>query len=121
VAKGTVQLIENPDNHNKIFHLTHPDPPTHEWTLDYICDRFNVGGFQFAGAGAPFTQPRNRIERMVWRQMQTILFHFANNPLFDRANIDAALPNLKVPQIDLTFADRLLNYAITRDWGQSAN
>ncbi len=116
VAKAAVRLIEKPENHNKIFHLTHPNPPTHEWTLDLVCKRFNLGGFHFAGTGAPFTQPRNRIERMVWRQMQTILFHFSNNPAFDRSNVDAALPDLPVPQITEEIANRLLDYAIDRDW-----
>ncbi len=121
VAKAAVALIENPQNHNKIFHLTHPNPPTHQWTMDYVCRRFNVGGLTFTGSGAPFTQPRNRIERMVWRQMQTILLHFANNPVFDRANINAALPNLPAPAIDERLVETLLGYAINRDWGQSAN
>lgn len=119
VAKAAVRVIENPENHNKIFHLTHPAPPTHEYTLDYVCRRFNFGGLHFVGAGAPFTQPRNRIERMVWRQMQTILFHFSNNPVFDRTNIDRALLDLKVPQITEELVDKLIDYAIERDWGHA--
>jgi nucleoside-diphosphate-sugar epimerase len=121
VAKGAVAIIEDPANHNKVFHLTHPDPPTHQRTLDYICKRFNVGGFSFSGAGTPFTQPRNRIERMVWRQMQTILFHFSNNPIFDRKNTDKAIPQIAVPEMSEDFAAKLLDYAISRDWGQAAN
>ncbi|HMK33424.1 MAG TPA: SDR family oxidoreductase [Desulfomonilaceae bacterium] len=119
VAKAAVAIIEKPQNHKKIFHLTHPDPPTNQWTLELICKRFRVGGFHFAGVGAPFTQPRNRIERMVWRQMQTILFHFSNNPLFDRSNIDAAVPGLKPPEVSEELVDHLLDYAIERDWGMS--
>lgn len=119
VAKGAVALIENPANHKKIFHLTHPNPPTHQWTLDLVCRRFNVGGLSLAGAGVPFTQPRNRIERMVWRQMQTILLHFSNNPLFDRANTDRAIPHVPVPVISEGLVNTLLDYAIERDWGQS--
>ncbi len=121
VAQAAIELIQNPENHNGIFHLTHPNPPSHEWTLNYICERFNVGGFKFSGAGTPFTQPRNRIERMVWRQMQTILFHFANNPIFDRTNIDRALPHVQVPDLSEAMVTKLLDYAVVRDWGQSAN
>jgi nucleoside-diphosphate-sugar epimerase len=121
VAKAAVALIENPANHNKIFHLTHPDPPTHQWTLDYICKKFDIGGFRFVGAGAPIAQPKNRVERMMWRQIQSIRFHFANNPLFDRSNIDAALPDLFVPPITEAFVTQLLEYAIMRDWGQAIN
>ncbi|MFH1113233.1 MAG: SDR family oxidoreductase [Pseudomonadota bacterium] len=119
VAEAAVRIIEKPENHNRIFHLTHPAPPTHQWTLDWITRRFRIGGLNFAGAGAPFTQPRNTIERMVWRQMQTILFHFSNNPIFGRTNIDTALPGVKVPDITEDLADRLVEYAIEWDWGQS--
>jgi thioester reductase-like protein len=119
VAKASVALIENPDNHNKIFHLSHPNPPNHQWTLDIVFRRFNIGGLTLAGVGAPFTQPRNRIERMVWRQMQTILLHFSNNPLFDRANTDQAIPHVQVPAITEELVHTLLDYAIERDWGQS--
>jgi len=119
LARAAIRIIENPANHKKIYHLSHPDPPTHQWTLDFICNRFNVAGINFAGAGAPFTQPRNRIERMVWRQMQTILFHFSNNPSFDRTNTDAAVPDLKPTPITEELANKLLDYAIACDWGQS--
>jgi nucleoside-diphosphate-sugar epimerase len=119
LAKAAIRIIENPANHKKIYHLSHPDPPTHQWTLDFICNRFNVGGFNFAGSSAPFTQPRNRIERMVWRQMQTILLHFSNNPSFDRTNTDAAAPDLKPAPITEELANKLLDYAIACDWGQS--
>lgn len=119
VAKAAIRIIENPSNHNKVFHLTHPNPPTHEWTLDLVCRRFNIGGFRFAGSGAPFVQPRNTIERMAWRQMQTILLHFANNPIFDKINTDLAVPELRVPDITEEFVHRLLDYALERDWGRS--
>lgn len=119
VAKAAIRIIENPLNHNKIFHLTHPDPPTHEWTLDWISRRFRIGGLNFAGAGAPFTQPRNTIERMVWRQMQTILFHFANNPIFDRTNTESTVSDLEVPRITQELVDRLVDYAVQMDWGLS--
>jgi hypothetical protein len=59
------------------------------------------------------------IERMVWRQMQTILFHFANNPVFDRTNIDAALPDLKPPVVTEEFVTKLIDYAIEHDWGHA--
>ena len=90
---------------------------------------FAHGSFYMLGAyvcltvlkamGASFTKPRNRIERMVWRQMQTILFHFSNNPVFDRRNTDRALPDLKIPPITEELVDKLIDYAIERDWGHS--
>lgn len=119
VAKAAVRIIEDENNHNKIFHLTHHNPPTHQQTLDFICDRFNIGGVTFGGEGAPFTQPRNTVERMVFRQLQAILFHFSNNPQFDISNVKAALPNLKPPEVDEKFLQTLLDFALKTDWGQN--
>lgn len=121
VAEAAVRLIENPAHHRKIFHLTHPAPPRHDWSLDFVSRRFNLGGLNFAGPGAPFTQPRNQIERMVWRQMQTILFHFANNPVFDRTNIDASGIDVEVPPISEDYLNKLIDYAIEQDWGASGH
>lgn len=118
VASAAIRLIEDEANHSRIYHLTHHDPPTHQQTLDFICDRFKIGGVTFGGEGAPFTQPRNTVERMVFRQLQTILFHFSNNPQFDRTNIDQALPGHQPPEIKERFLQNLLDYALRTDWGQ---
>ena len=119
VAKAVLTIIERSSNHNGIFHLTHPDPPSHEWTMRLAQKRYNIGGLRFSGAGTPMTQPRNPMERMVWSQLKTILLHFTNNPIFDRANTDRAAPGLKAPPITEDIANRLIDYAIARDWGQS--
>ncbi|MFH1136122.1 MAG: SDR family oxidoreductase [Pseudomonadota bacterium] len=119
VAKAALTIIENSSNHNGIFHLTHPDPPSHEWTLKLVQKRFKVGGIRFSGTGATMTQPRNPIERMVYSQLKTILLHFSNNPIFDRSNTDRATPGLQAPPITEERASSLLDYAIAWDWGQS--
>lgn len=119
VAKAAVRIIENPRNHNKIFHLTHPHPPSHQWTLEQSCKRFNIGGIRFVGTNGLFTPPRNVIERLVWRQIQSIALYFSNDPKFDRANTENALPDLPVPDINEAFFHRLINYAIEQSWGQA--
>lgn len=118
VAKASIRIIENPANHNKIYHLTNPNPPTHEWTYDLVKRRFKLGGLNFGGAGTPFTQPRNNVERMIWRQMQTILLYFSNNPIFDRTNTNLAIPELPVPSVTESYIHKLIDYAVEHDWGQ---
>lgn len=119
VAKASVRIMEDPDSRGKIFHLTHPDPPTHQWTLDYLCRKFRFGGIHLTGDSAPLTRPRNRIEQMVLRQLDAIQQHFSNSPDFDRSNTERAAGDLKVPPITEQFADRLIDYAVEADWGQS--
>jgi nucleoside-diphosphate-sugar epimerase len=119
VSKATIQLIENPGNHNQIFHLTHPNPLTHEWSHGVICRRFNLGGIRFTGLRASLPEPHDPLKMLIWNQIRKVHFYFSNNPTFDRTNTDRALPHLKVPVIDEGLVNRLLDYAIARDWGQS--
>jgi hypothetical protein len=58
---------------------------------------------------------------MVWRQMQTILLHFANNPVFDRSNTDLVVGDITVPPITADYVDKIIDYAIEKDWGQSGD
>ena len=115
VAGAVVRIIENPDHHGKIFHLTHPNPPQHKWTLDLIHRKFNLNGITLAGPDVPI-QPRNKIEGMVWRQMQILRYHLANNPVFDRAHTDSALPHFKIPPITEPLVNDLIDYAIQNNW-----
>lgn len=117
VAKATIQLIENALNHNRIFHLTHPDPPTYEFTRRYIEKRFGLTGVNFIGVGGGFPKPRNLVEKMALRQMQSILRHFQSNPLFDRSNTDAAGLDVIPSPITEESLDKLIDYAIAHDWG----
>jgi thioester reductase-like protein len=115
VARAVVRIIENPDHHRKIFHITHPDPPPHQWTLDLIHRKFNLNGITLAGPDVTI-EPRDRIEGMVWRQMQTLRYHLANNPVFDRTHTDIALPHLEIPQITEPMVNNLIDYAIQNNW-----
>jgi len=117
VAEAMVRIIETPACHDKIYHLTHPDPPAHWFTRDFIERRFNIGGINFVGNDGPIGQPRTDVERMVRKQVQTVLSYFFNNPHFDRTNTEAA--DLGVVPLSITddFLDRLLTYAVNRNWG----
>jgi thioester reductase-like protein len=121
VAKASIRIVENPEYHDQIYHLTHPNPPDHQWTLEYICRRFGFGGIHLGGQKAQITKPRNQAENMVWRQIQVIRSHFSNNPLFDRSKTDKVLPNLKVPPISEGLVSLLIDYAVKKDWGQTIN
>lgn len=88
VAKATIQLIENPVNHNQIFHLTHPHPLTHEWSHDVMCRRFNLGGIRFTGFGASLSESNDPLKLMIWNQTRKMYSYFSSNPTFDRTNAD---------------------------------
>ena len=118
VAGAAVRLIENPANHNRVFHLTHPHPPTHRWSHAVMCGRFDLGGIRFNGIGTSLSPPEDPLILMVWNQTRKVYTYFSSNPTFDRTNTDRALPQLAPPVIDEAFVNKLLDYAIARDWGQ---
>lgn len=119
VARAAVRIIEDPANHRRIFHLTHPEPPTYQQTLDYVRQRFRIEGIRLSGTGAaPPLQPRNELERLVCRQMESVLEYFGNNPLFLRDHTDRATPDLRPPVVTTALMDRWIDYAVENDWGQ---
>jgi nucleoside-diphosphate-sugar epimerase len=118
VAEAAVRLIEDPGNHNRIFHLTHPRPPTHEWSHQVLCRRFQLGGIRFVGPGQAVSKPDDPIKQMIWDQVRRMYAYFNNNPFFDRSQTDRALSDLTVPEINETLINKLLDYAISQDWGQ---
>lgn len=117
VAEAIVRIIEIPACHDRIYHLTHPNPPAHRFTRDFIERRFNIGGINFVGNGGSIGQPRSDIERMVRKQAQTVHSYFYNNPHFDRTNTDAADLGIAPFPITEDFLDRLLDYATRQNWG----
>ena len=118
VAQSVVRLIENPANHRRVFHITHPNPPTYNRIWQYVSSRFGLAGVRFAGAAAQPMQPRNELERLACCQMESVLDYFGNNPLFERSNYVQALPDLSPPEITEELMDLWLAYAIDNDWGQ---
>lgn len=111
--------MEKPRDHPSIFHLTHPNPPTHAWSHEVISRKFNIRGIRFIGQDAPIPQPKNELEWMIFKQVKGMLFYFSNNPVFDRSQTDRELPDLKAPTIDEALVNRLIDYAIQNNWGQT--
>ena len=119
VAQAAVRIIENPANHRRIFHLTHPEPPTYQQILDFVKDRFRLEGVQLLGSAAQLEmKPRNELEQLAYRQMEPVMAYFGNNPVFLRDNADRVLPDLKPPLITGLLMNRWLDHAIDNDWGQ---
>ena len=118
VSQSIVRLLENPANHRRVFHITHPQPPTYDQIWQYVSSRFGLRGVGFAGTATQTVQPRNELERLVCSQMESVLDYFGNNPLFERSNLEQALPGLSPPEITAELMDLWLGYAMDNDWGQ---
>jgi len=115
VAKAAVHIMENPGNDHGIYHLTHPEPPRHTRMLRSICERFRLGGIRFAGEDVRTSLPPRGIKRLALKQIQPLLHHVSNNPVFDRANTDRATGDMKVPPVSEAFIHKLIDYALEND------
>lgn len=118
VAKAVVRIMENPVNHGRIFHLTHPDPPLLSWLSAVLCRRFNIRGLRMAGPDAPMTDAPDEITRQLVKQVEKFIPYISNNPSFDRANTDIAVPDLEAPPITEDLINMLVDYGIETNWGQ---
>jgi len=118
VAEAAIRIVENPSNHNRIFHLTHPDPPTHQWSHEVLGRRFNITGLRLVGSIAEASKPNSEVIRMLRDQTRPVLSYFVNNPIFDRSNVEQALPDLHVPSLDEEMFNKLIAYAIKVNWGK---
>jgi thioester reductase-like protein len=118
VARAVTSIIEDRTQHGKIFHITHPNPPTHQWSHEVLCRRFRIGGINFSTESAPSPRLPEGIQLMLGKQVQAWLPYFPANPIFDRTNTDRALPDLEVPPITEELINRLVNYAMEANWGR---
>jgi len=116
-AKAIVTIVENPAHHGKIFHITHPVPTPHEWSLEVLCRRFGISGIQFKGYDQEIPEPKNDFQQMIWKQVKRMFTYFSSNPIFDRTNTDSALPDLEPPPITEAYVNRLVDYAVAKNWG----
>jgi len=118
VAKAAIRIIENPSNHNGVFHLTHTAPPTCAWTHEVFRERFTQVRIKFVGSEKPIEEPRSEFHRMLLNQTERILPYLMNTPEFDRSNTDRAIPEVDVPAITERYLNLLIDYAIGANWGQ---
>ena len=120
VAKAVIRIIEAPENHHRIFHLTPTNPSTYQWSYDVIAQRFRIGRLRFSGRSKGIQDPPPFITRQIWNQIRVMLPYFSNNPIFDRRNTDMVLPDLEVPVISEFLINKLIDYAIEVDWRHPA-
>ncbi|MGD9124530.1 MAG: SDR family oxidoreductase [Desulfarculaceae bacterium] len=118
VAGAVVRIFEDKALHNRIYHLTHPKPPTNEWLNQVICRRLGIKGIRFVGSRAPLPEPANEIQRVMRRQVRTLLPYFSRNYVFDRKNTDAALKDFPAPAISEEYLNLVMDYALESDWGR---
>ena len=113
-------IIATSQCHGRVYHLTHPRPPSNaaikaslERYLDIAGGRF-VDPEQFPSAGL------NEHEQRFYEISRSIEHYFVDTPTFLRSHTDAveAVTGMRCPDYDESAIHRLLAYAIAAGWGR---
>ncbi len=102
------------------YHITNPSPARLSQLRRIFVDLFGIPGAKFAGQEEFDKIEPNRLERMYQEAAAYYEPYLRAEPVFDRTNTDCALAGreLDVPEMDVEFFRRLLDYARDVKWGK---
>jgi len=102
------------------YHITNPSPMRLSELRQIFADLFDLPGARFVHHSDFQKTPANRLERMYQEATSNYLPYFMTEPVFNRANTNRALSDtaLELPQMNIEFFSRLLNYARRLKWGK---
>jgi thioester reductase-like protein len=114
VSAAITQLLTNPACHGQTYHLTNPAPATTRSMREAMT---KVLGELAEGKSAA-RAPVNEDYLTAFRdQMGVYRSYWSDDPQFDSARTQAALPHLPCPQVDPVVMDRLVRFAINTNFG----
>jgi len=102
------------------YHITNPSPMQLSELRQIFADLFDLPRARFVHQ-SDFQKPQaNRLERMYQEATSNYLPYFLREPIFDRTNTNRALSDtsLKIPEMNIEFFSRLLDYARSLKWGK---
>ena len=116
-ARVIAEVIEQPEFHSRIYHLTNPEPPTNEMMKTCYEEYFGLEGGYFA-------EPEQVIgkctpaESLLWDQYDLITPRVVHNPQFDTTNTRRvmAATGISFPTLTRERIFRLFDYAAKRGW-----
>lgn len=116
VSAAMTRIITRPELHGATYHLTNPQAATVADMVTSIADALGR-----LAADSPARTPSAEIsdEMVTWfrEQMKIYQSYWSNDPDFDSANTQAALPHLPCPATDRPAMDRLTEFALNAKFG----
>jgi thioester reductase-like protein len=118
VSRAIVEVFQHPNLHNKTYHLTNPKDVSVEKLAAAMVSAIQkeTNCWQSMKSSASEMVPTDDIKRVFLDSFQS---YFSNDPIFDRTQIDAALPNLSVPEMSPERLERMFQYAIRQKFMES--
>ena len=110
VSRAIAEILVRPECHGQTFHLTSPQPVTTRVMSEVLEQVIDGCRNRFVGPG-PLKDP-STIEKLFYEQMQVYSSYWRDDPEFDTANTEKALPDLPPPTVDHDLLVRLSKAAI---------
>lgn len=120
VAAMTAAIVSDETWHGRIYHLTHPDPPSNGQIKEAFEIFFDIGGGRFVRPDAFDESDLNDFERLFWDVSRPIEHYYIDTPDFQRDNtaeVEVAT-GIHCPAYNETSLLRLIRYAVDSGWGR---
>lgn len=120
VAKLIATAVIDPAYHGKVYHLTHPTPPSHALIKSAIDDYFGMGGSNFIEPDRLDESDLSDIERLYYDASRPVRAYMTHTPTFDRHNVEAleARAGVSCPAYTRAGLQALIRYADAAAWGR---
>ncbi|EAQ79142.1 SDR family oxidoreductase [Blastopirellula marina] len=117
VSKAMTEVIARPDLHGETYHFTNPKPATVAEMLAALASMV----MKLARPDEPFTGNKNisvdEIGETFREQMGVYQSYWSDDPAFDSTRTEQALPDLPCPVVDDAMMDRLISFALEKNFG----
>jgi len=106
--------------HCRVYHLTHPNPPTNAQIRQAIESYYHITGGRFVDPDTFGPTVMNETERLFYEVSRPIEHYFVDTPTFDRGAADELerSANVRCPAYDPQAISRLFSYADASRWGR---
>lgn len=122
VSRMIVEVMQRPEFHGRIYHLTNPEPPTNDQMKRCYEDYFGLHGGYFADP-EEVVGKCSKAESLLWDKYELITPRVVHTPEFDVGNardVMAAL-NIEFPALDQQRIFAMFDYAAANRWGRGTD
>ena len=121
VAAMITHLLGDPCSRGRVYHLTHPHPPTNGQIKQALEEHFCLGGGRFVEPAEMDCAGLNEHERIFADISRPVEHYMIDTPQFDRANAVAAerAAGIACAAYDTAALRRLFSYAESVGWACS--
>jgi len=115
LSAAIVELTLNAQHHGQTYHMTNPRPVTVRLIQEVVqeaIEKYSTRRF----AGELTEAEIVAFEAEFQRHMEIYRSHWRDDPVFDRANTDRALPHLPCPEVDDEMMLRIASYPVKENF-----